>query len=150
VVISSKFIYVYFFLWQFDQIPGHGLPLRGYTHWAHTLSRTPLDEWSARRGDLYLTTQHSQTTYMPPSRFEPTIPASERPQGHALDPEATRIGLYTGCHRRKGPNFGRVFLMLNYTDITQNTYPKLSGYGDNGQRKVWTSCISAYCTSTAV
>ena len=30
--------------------------------------------------------------------------------------------LYTGCHRRNGPNFGRVFLMLNYTDITQNTY----------------------------
>ena len=30
--------------------------------------------------------------------------------------------VYTGCHRRKGPNFGRVFLMLNYTDITQNTY----------------------------
>jgi len=29
---------------------------------------------------------------------------------------------YTGCHRRKGPNFGRVFLMLNYTNITQNTY----------------------------
>jgi len=26
------------------------------------------------------------------------------------------------CHRRKGPNFGRVFLMLNYTDITENTY----------------------------
>ena len=30
--------------------------------------------------------------------------------------------VYTGCHRRKGPNFGRVFLMLNYTDTTQNTY----------------------------
>ena len=29
-------------------------------------------------------------------------------------------------------------------------YPKLNGYGDNGQRKVWTSYISAYCTSTAV
>jgi len=29
---------------------------------------------------------------------------------------------YTGCHRRNGPNFGRVFLTLNYTDITQNTY----------------------------
>jgi len=29
---------------------------------------------------------------------------------------------YTGCHRRNGPNSGRVFLMLNYTDITQNTY----------------------------
>ena len=32
------------------------------------------------------------------------------------------IYIYTGCHRRNGPNFGRVFLMLNYTDITQNTY----------------------------
>jgi len=32
--------------------------------------------------------------------------------------------IYTGCHRRKGPNFWRVFLMLNYTDITQNTYIK--------------------------
>ena len=29
---------------------------------------------------------------------------------------------YTGCPRRKGPNFGRVFLMLKYTDVTQNTY----------------------------
>ena len=29
---------------------------------------------------------------------------------------------YTECHRRNGQNFGRVFLMLNYTDITQNTY----------------------------
>ena len=32
------------------------------------------------------------------------------------------IYIYTGCHRRKGPNFGRVFLRSNYTDITQNTY----------------------------
>jgi len=30
--------------------------------------------------------------------------------------------IYTGCPRRNGQNFGRVFLMLNYTDITQNTY----------------------------
>jgi len=29
---------------------------------------------------------------------------------------------YTGCPRRNVPDFGRVFLMLNYTDITQNTY----------------------------
>ena len=32
------------------------------------------------------------------------------------------IYIYTGCPRRNGQNFGRVFLMLNYTDITQNTY----------------------------
>jgi len=29
---------------------------------------------------------------------------------------------YTGCPRRNVKYFGRVFLMLNYTDITQNTY----------------------------
>ena len=29
---------------------------------------------------------------------------------------------YTGCNRRNVRDFGRVFLMLNYTDITQNTY----------------------------
>ena len=30
--------------------------------------------------------------------------------------------VYTGCNRRNGPDFGRVFLKSNYTDITQNTY----------------------------
>jgi len=29
---------------------------------------------------------------------------------------------YTGCPRRNVKYFGRVFLMLNYTDITENTY----------------------------
>ena len=29
---------------------------------------------------------------------------------------------YTGCNTRKGPDFGRVFLMLNYTEKPQNTY----------------------------
>ena len=29
---------------------------------------------------------------------------------------------YTGCPRRNVQYFERVFLMLNYTDITQNTY----------------------------
>ena len=47
------------------------------------------------------------------------------------------IYIYTGCPRRKGPNFGRVFLMSNYTDITRNTYiPKFDGYGDIGQRSL--------------
>jgi len=32
------------------------------------------------------------------------------------------IYMYTGCHRRNGPNFGSAFLRSNYTDITQNTY----------------------------
>ena len=32
------------------------------------------------------------------------------------------VAAYTGCPRRNVKYFGRVFLMLNYTDITQNTY----------------------------
>jgi len=37
-----------------------------------TIGRTSLDEWSARRRDLYLTTYntHRRQTSMPPARFE--------------------------------------------------------------------------------
>ena len=34
----------------------------------------------------------------------------------------THAYIYTGCPRRNVPDFGRVFLVLKYTDITQNTY----------------------------
>jgi len=34
--------------------------------------------------------------------------------------------LYTGCPRRNMPDFGRMFLMLKYTDVTQNTYVQSS------------------------
>jgi len=33
-----------------------------------------------------------------------------------------KLKYYTGSPRRNVRDFGRVFLMLNYTDITQNTY----------------------------
>jgi hypothetical protein len=31
----------------------------------------------------------------------------------------------------------------------KHLYPKLNGYGDDGQRKVWSSCGSMYCTCSA-
>ena len=31
----------------------------------------------------------------------------------------------------------------------KHLYPKLNGYGDNGERKVWSSCVSTYCTCFA-
>ena len=42
------------------------------------------------------------------------------------------------CPGGNVPDFGRMFLTLKYTDITQNTYvyPKLNGYGDNGERSL--------------
>ena len=59
-----------------------------------TVGRTPLDELSARRRDLYLTTHnsHNRQTSMPPMGFEPTISAGERPQTYALDRAATGTG----------------------------------------------------------
>ena len=44
---------------------------------------------------------------------------SARNMGLVINQEKT---VYTGCPRRNVPDFGRVFLMLKYTDITQNTY----------------------------
>ena len=38
----------------------------------------------------------------------------------------TQYRTYTGCNRRNGPDFGRVFLRSYYTDITQNTYSQSS------------------------
>jgi len=43
----------------------------------------------------------------------------------------------TGCPRRNVPNFGRVFLMLNYTDITQNTYVQSWRVTEIMAREVW-------------
>jgi len=64
---------------------GHGLLILevflDHTQRRITVSRTPLDEWSVRRRDLYLTTHitHNRKTSMPAVRFEPTISAGERP-----------------------------------------------------------------------
>jgi len=64
-----------------------------------TVGRTPPDEWSARRRDLYLTTHntYNRRKSMPPVGFEPTISAGERPQTHALDREATGTGERMSC-----------------------------------------------------
>jgi len=55
------------------------------TH-TYTLSRIPLDEWSARRNDLYSATHntHKRQTSKFPAGFEPAIPASQRPPTHVL------------------------------------------------------------------
>jgi len=45
-----------------------------------------------------------------------------RKHGFFLWEQLIYIYIYTVCPRRNVPEFGRVFLMLNYTYITQNTY----------------------------
>jgi len=63
-----------------------------------TVGRTPLDQWSARRRDLSLTTHNNRNrkTSMPPVGFEPASAISERRQTYALDRAAAGIG-YSCC-----------------------------------------------------
>jgi hypothetical protein len=65
-----------------------------------TLGRTPLDEWSARRRDLHLTTHnthkrhtHTHTHTHDTGGIRTCKQACERPQTHALDSAAMGIGL---------------------------------------------------------
>jgi hypothetical protein len=63
------------------------------SHSRHTtFGRTTLDEWSARRRDLHLTTHNTHNRHHAPAEFEPKIPASEGPQTYVLDRAATETG----------------------------------------------------------
>jgi len=63
-----------------------------------TFHRSPLEEWSAHRKNLYLTNfnrhkrEREREISMTPAGFEPVIPTSERPKIHYLDGAATVIG----------------------------------------------------------
>ena len=72
----------FFFFWR-DSPPQWGRAssftrLLDHTQRRTAVDRTSLEEWSARRRDLYLTTLNSRRTSMPPVGFEPTILACER------------------------------------------------------------------------
>jgi len=66
-----------------------------HTRRRSTVGRTPLDEGSARRRDLYLTTHdtHNRQISTPPVGFEPKISAGERPQAACLLRSWVRIPL---------------------------------------------------------
>jgi len=59
------------------------------------LDHTQTHHWWAHRRDLYLTTRniHKRQTSMPSAGFEPTTPANERLQTHALNGADIGIGL---------------------------------------------------------
>jgi len=77
---------------------GHGLLILDEVSRSRTtVSRNPLDEWSVRRRDLYLT-KHNRQTSVPPAGFVPTISAGEWPQTCTLEHAATGTGkLYIHC-----------------------------------------------------
>jgi hypothetical protein len=73
---------VHFFLWRCDPtrfMTSSFLRFLDHTLRRTTFSGTSLDEWSARRRNLYLITYntHNRQTSMPPVEFEPTISVGE-------------------------------------------------------------------------
>ena len=68
--------------------------------WSHfsvifiPVSKTPLDDWSTVLGDLTTHNTHERQTLMPSEKFEPTMPANQLPQTHALERASTWIGQY--------------------------------------------------------
>jgi len=91
--IYCEFLLLYF--WPNSTPVDQGLSLTRFLDRTRhtTVGRTPLDELSSRRRDLYLTTHntHNRETSMPPLGFEPTISVGERPQNYALVRAATLI-----------------------------------------------------------
>ena len=71
---------------------------RAHTH-THIHGRVPLEEGSARLGELYRTAHNipQQTDIHAPAIFEPAIPASERPQfvPYTARPRASALTHYT-------------------------------------------------------
>jgi len=91
---SATITKLFFLLWHCDPtrvMASSFLRFLDHTQRRTTVGRTPLDVWSARRRDLYLTTHntHNRQISMPPVGFEPTIAAGELPQAYALGRAAT-------------------------------------------------------------
>jgi hypothetical protein len=82
--------------------PGSGLLASSFSSFLDhtqrraTVGKIPLDEWSIRRRELYLTTHnnHNRQTSMLQVGFEPTISAGERPKTYALDGATTGTGTW--------------------------------------------------------
>jgi hypothetical protein len=100
-----------------------------------TVGRAPLDEWSIRRRDLYLTTHntHNRQTSMPPVWFEPKISAGERPKTYALDRTATGTG-WAICS-------GNVERPLHYLFV-----PYMKWVND-GKKSTWSYCTHGFIVS---
>ena len=90
---SVHFNIIFFFV-ALRPNAGHGLLILEVSR-SHTMTHhSPLDEWSDRRRDLYLTTHntHNRQISVPSVGFKPTISAGELPQTYALDRAATGTG----------------------------------------------------------
>ena len=91
-----------------------------------TVGRTPLDEGSARRRDLYPTTHNTykRQTSMPQAGFEPANPADDRLQTNALDRSATGVGLNNFTDENRFWNVTVVYMYYRKTPRFSKTVQK--------------------------
>jgi hypothetical protein len=105
-----------------------------------TLDRTPLDEVSPpSQRPMRTHNIHKKQKSMLPLGFEPTIPASERPQTNALDSAATGISECNGC-----------ILRLKCDGTRWRTGEEMKGKQENGVGNQLASCDckTQACTSS--
>jgi hypothetical protein len=90
LLISYMYVYIYIYMEHLF------LMFLDHTQRRTTVGRTLLDERSARRRDLYLTTHdtHNRQIFMPPVGFEPNISAGERPAGKISNLIGYTVRLY--------------------------------------------------------
>jgi hypothetical protein len=98
-----------------------------------TLDRAPLNEWSSRRRDLYMTKHncYNRQTSMPPAGLEPTILASGRLQIYALDRAATGIGHHKICYITNINNNVQLFHWTDNERWLHRKCPYILRYHDN-------------------
>ena len=90
-LVDLFFPYLYF-LWRFEPMPGHGLPLWSFA--ITLIGHTTLGRTSLTQRPLPIThNTHKRQISMLRAVFEPTIPASQRPQTHNINRAAIVIGL---------------------------------------------------------
>jgi len=141
---SIIIIITIFFLWRCDPtriMAFSFLRFLDHTQRRTTAGRTPLDKWSARRRDLYLTTHntHNRQTSMPPVGFEPTISAGQRPQTYALDRAATGIGIiinYT-CTKKVKVTLVQALRLCTGPRAHRGSRGTYSPTLDHGTRRGW-------------
>ena len=127
--IFFSFFFFLFFLWRCGPTRAMASSIMRFldhTQRRTTVGRTPLDEWSARRRDLYLTTHntHNRQISVPPVGFEPMISAGERPQTYALDRGATG----TGNTRLKNKINGNILFRSTVVGQITHISPKLESF----------------------
>ena len=122
---------IHFFLWCCDPtrvMASSFLRFLDHTQRRITVGRTPLDEWSACRRDLYLKTHntYNRQTSMPPLGFEPAISAGGRPQTYALDRAASGTGAKSITYSKKPHRCPLVLTLFNFPPQNVFTLPTLS------------------------